>query len=201
MVCRFSLSSCDTWGSRVHGLCSLQHVGSLVEVGELNCCSAWAYLPCGMWDLSSPTGDQTCVHCIGRWILYHWTTREVPKLFLLDSVLAGCMFLEICPFPLEYPNFWHIIVHSVLLWFFVSLWYQLWFFSLISDFIWVLSLFFLVSIAKGLFYFFSFQKSTSWFHWFFYCFLVSILFISSLMFIICFLLLTVVSVCSSFSSS
>ena len=31
-----------------------------------------------MWDLSSPTRDQTCVPCIGRQILYHWTTREVP---------------------------------------------------------------------------------------------------------------------------
>ena len=30
------------------------------------------------WDLSSPTRDQICVLCIGRWILIHWTTREVP---------------------------------------------------------------------------------------------------------------------------
>ena len=28
--------------------------------------------------VSSHTGDQTCVPCIGRWILYHWTTKEVP---------------------------------------------------------------------------------------------------------------------------
>ena len=26
---------------------------------------------------SSWTRDQTPVPCIGRWILYHWTTREV----------------------------------------------------------------------------------------------------------------------------
>ena len=31
-----------------------------------------------MWDLSSPTRDQTCVSCIGRQIPDHWTTREVP---------------------------------------------------------------------------------------------------------------------------
>ena len=31
-----------------------------------------------MWDLSSLTRDGTCVPCIGRQILYHWTTREVP---------------------------------------------------------------------------------------------------------------------------
>ena len=27
--------------------------------------------------VSSQTRDQTCVPCTGRWILYHWTTREV----------------------------------------------------------------------------------------------------------------------------
>ena len=32
----------------------------------------------GMWDLSSPTRDRTHVPCFGRWILNHWTTREVP---------------------------------------------------------------------------------------------------------------------------
>ena len=31
-----------------------------------------------MWDLSSPTRDQTCVSCIGRQIPDHWTTRDVP---------------------------------------------------------------------------------------------------------------------------
>ena len=31
----------------------------------------------GMWDPFSPTRDQTCVSCIARQILNHWTTREV----------------------------------------------------------------------------------------------------------------------------
>ena len=31
-----------------------------------------------MWDLSSPTMDQTHVPCIARWILNHWAIREVP---------------------------------------------------------------------------------------------------------------------------
>ena len=31
-----------------------------------------------MWDLSSPTRDGTCVLCIARQILNHWTTKEVP---------------------------------------------------------------------------------------------------------------------------
>ena len=32
-----------------------------------------------MWDLNSPTRDGTHVLYIGRWILTHWTTREVPR--------------------------------------------------------------------------------------------------------------------------
>ena len=31
-----------------------------------------------MWDLSSLTRDPTHVPCISRWVLNHWTTREVP---------------------------------------------------------------------------------------------------------------------------
>ena len=31
----------------------------------------------GTWDLRSPTGDQTCILCIARQILYHFNTREV----------------------------------------------------------------------------------------------------------------------------
>ena len=64
-------------GSR---LCSLRHVGSLVEAHELSCCGAWALLPCCTRDLNSPTRDRTHLPCIGRQILYHWTTREVPTL-------------------------------------------------------------------------------------------------------------------------
>ena len=66
-------------GSRARGLCSLWHTGSLVEACELSSCGARAQLPRGMWDLSSLTRDRTHVPCIGRRILYHWTTREVPS--------------------------------------------------------------------------------------------------------------------------
>ena len=34
---------------------------------------------------SSWIRDQTCVSCIGRWILYHWATKEVPNVFLLND--------------------------------------------------------------------------------------------------------------------
>ena len=32
----------------------------------------------GMWKLNSPTSDWTHITCIIKWILNHWTTREVP---------------------------------------------------------------------------------------------------------------------------
>ena len=38
-----------------------------------------------MWNLRSLTRDQTHVPCLGKWILNHWTTREVPSLILDQS--------------------------------------------------------------------------------------------------------------------
>ena len=43
---------------------------------------------------SSRTRDRTCVPCIGRWILYHWTTREVPHYLILDC-LSNLNFVDI----------------------------------------------------------------------------------------------------------
>ena len=51
---------------------------------------AWAQLPHGVQDLRSLTRDLTPITCIGRWILNHWTTREVPK----SSVLIKDFCLE-----------------------------------------------------------------------------------------------------------
>ena len=56
------LSICDIW----------------VPEHRLSSYGILAYLLCGTWDLSSPTRDQTHVPCIGRQILNHWTTSEVP---------------------------------------------------------------------------------------------------------------------------
>ena len=57
---------------RVHGIQWLQRTGSVVpwQTG-----SSWAR-------------DQTCVLCIGRWALSHWTTGEVPCCFIWD--LKSC---------------------------------------------------------------------------------------------------------------
>ena len=38
----------------------------------------FGHRPKCMWNLSSPTRDGTCIPCIGRRSLNHWTTREVP---------------------------------------------------------------------------------------------------------------------------
>ena len=97
-LCFGAWASLQLWrtGSRVRGLCScgvrgpecvgsvvcgmqalyLRHASSVVVVRRL--------MPCSMWDLSSLTRDQTCLPCIGRQILYHWTTREVPVCFNND---------------------------------------------------------------------------------------------------------------------
>ena len=31
---------------------------------------------------SSLPRDQTCISCTGRWVLYHWATREVPYILI-----------------------------------------------------------------------------------------------------------------------
>ena len=48
---------------------------------------------CPQWDLSAQTRTGTHVSCfgsIGRWILNHWTTREVPVLPIFKLV---CLFM------------------------------------------------------------------------------------------------------------
>jgi len=82
--------SCSTWVLCVQAPVSVWHVGSRVHrlpsvvcasrVCVLSSCSAWASLSHSMWDLSSPVRDQTHIPCIGRQILNHWTTKEVPFL-------------------------------------------------------------------------------------------------------------------------
>ena len=54
-----------------------------------NSCSKWPQLLHGTWDLSPPTRDRNLrVPCIGRQILYHRTSREVPEGFLCKLCLA-----------------------------------------------------------------------------------------------------------------
>ena len=48
----------------------------------LSGCGAGAQLLHSPWDLSSLTRDPPCVSSIARQILNHWTTREIPWLWL-----------------------------------------------------------------------------------------------------------------------
>ena len=67
-----------------HGSSS-QHVGSFVAVCELSSCGAQASLSRGLWDLSSPARDPTCIPCIGKQTLNCWTTSEVPYIAILNQ--------------------------------------------------------------------------------------------------------------------
>ena len=51
------------------------------------------------------------------WIMYLISLLVISlfKLSLLESVLAGCMFLEICTFLLGCPICWYTIVHSFMI--------------------------------------------------------------------------------------
>ena len=53
------------------------------------CLCFWSFQPWGMWDLSSPTKDQTHIPCIERWRHNHWTTKEVPRSGWFLNILLG----------------------------------------------------------------------------------------------------------------
>ena len=100
------LAAQSLWCCSAAFLCSL-HLGLLVAgappVAEhrlqacgLNSCSTWTrHLWCpglvALWHVgSSWTRDWAPVPCIGRWILNHWTTREVPPGYWF---LINCLWL------------------------------------------------------------------------------------------------------------
>ena len=66
----------------VWGLLLLQSTGPRARQSA---CGVLAGLLRGIWDLNSPTRGRTHVPCIGRWILNHWTVREVPSCSLLST--------------------------------------------------------------------------------------------------------------------
>ena len=57
-------------------------IGSVVAALKFSC-------PRSLWELSSPTRDQTCIPCVGRQIPNHWTTREVPEIIILYWLTNG----------------------------------------------------------------------------------------------------------------
>ena len=65
-------------------------------------CGVWAQLLRGMWDLPWP-GLRTHVPCIGRWIVNHCTTREVPT---FTSKVGGTSAVVSVQMPFPISNFW-----------------------------------------------------------------------------------------------
>ena len=57
-------------------------------------CSRRTSLTWVMWDFSSPTRDRTRVPCIGRRIVNHWTTGEVPHLWVFLFFFFFFLVLE-----------------------------------------------------------------------------------------------------------
>ena len=119
--------------------------------------------------------------------------------------MEDCVFLGICPFLLGCPVCWHVIFHSIPIQSFLFLWYSC-YFSLIYD-VFGFSLFFFLWVWLKVYQFCScFQRTSSWIHWLFYCFVCCFcccfsFYIIYFCSIISFLLLAWGFVCSSFSSS
>ena len=59
---------------------ALECVGSVVVASRLSCPR--------LWNLPGP-GIKPVSLCIGRWILNHWTTREVPECYYCPWKLQG----------------------------------------------------------------------------------------------------------------
>ena len=82
MVC--GLGSCVVCAPEVRTSVVATHELSICGTGApelgLNSCCVCISLLQGLWNLTSLSGDRTRSWCIARWILNHWTTREVPWL-------------------------------------------------------------------------------------------------------------------------
>ena len=130
---------------------------------------------------------------------FYWSVSS-NYLFLLDSVLVDWIFLE-SPFLPGCQICWHVIVHSILLWFFVFLQYQL---KFLFNFLFCLFWFYFLLGEPGQWFvnFVNPLKNQLLVLLFFsFSFWISILLICFLIFIISFLLLTLGLVCSYFSNS
>ena len=77
---------------------------------------------------SSPPRDQTHISCIGRWVLYHWTTREALKYFYYYTKsimymkyknILGEMFLLLLAEEKQIQKY-HILWISCWIWKFVK---------------------------------------------------------------------------------
>ena len=86
---------CSPPGSPVHGIFQARVLewGAIASSAQalehrLNSCGARAWLLRGMWDL--PRSGTERVSWIGRQILQHWATREVPLMVVLVCISLRC---------------------------------------------------------------------------------------------------------------
>jgi len=86
----FWMRAHSSFGSSLHCGAQASHRGgfSVVEHG-LSACGLGRCGTCHSFSCSTDVGsfwtrNRTCVLCIGKWILDHWTMREVPVLLILQ---------------------------------------------------------------------------------------------------------------------
>ena len=98
------------------GLLLLQSTGPRAQQSD---CGVLAGLLRGIWNLNSPTRDWTHVLCSERWILNHWTIREVPSCSLLSTCytfqLSQSYFTASSSFWMNYSVFVPKESHSICL--------------------------------------------------------------------------------------
>ena len=109
--CRWTSSSCSEWGLLLitaHRL--LTGVASLGAEHRLQARGPQQLQHTGLlapWHVgSSWPRDQTRVPCTGRWILNHWTTREVPtgQILMKDLFLACRQLSSYCVLTWQRAN-------------------------------------------------------------------------------------------------
>ena len=107
-------------------------------------------------------------------IVFHFYWLVCSNHLFLGSVLVGCMFLESCPFLLGCQICWHIIVHTIPMWFFcisvVSVLMSP--FSFLILFICILSSSWWAwpEVCQSCLFF---QRTSFWFYWLFLFFFLS----------------------------
>ena len=67
----------------------------------------WSWLPFPTPGESSRARNKTSISCIGRQILYHWSTREAPHAYYLDSFFVFVIILF-------FFNLWATLCYGIL---------------------------------------------------------------------------------------
>ena len=89
--CTEAFSYCSKWGCSLVAVCGLPiAVASVVTEHRLSRCSAWAWLPCGMWGLPEPEIEPRSLALAGRFL----TTRS-PRESFINMIFGYYMIFHI----------------------------------------------------------------------------------------------------------